>query len=354
MLQQRGARTLAEIKEQPKLWQEILNSTKEKKDEVLDFIGRDVRRLLFVGCGSSYHLCSYLAGALNNKPGKIKASALPSSDILYADNLSFDTENTIVVAVSRSGETSETILAMNKLKEKYGMKVAGITGADGSSLQKNAGYSLVYPGAGEEGVIMLKSFTGFLVAGSLICSWLCGDSGWEENLFKLFGELDLDEFHDRLRMITVSRPEQIVCLGAGPYYSLAKDAALKLIEMAGAPADSYQTLEFRHGPISSVTSRVLTVIFSAPGFQQYEEQVVREIVGYKGRCMVLTESASNWYKNNLEYVFELKSGLAEPVCGILIQPHFQLFSFYLSIARGANPDKPRRIAPVVKLGQPGE
>jgi len=248
----------------------------------------------------------------------------------------------LLVAISRSGTTTETVRAVEKFKaEKRGEVVAISTYQE--SLSRLADVSIVIDKGQEESVAQTRSFASMCVAVSAFCARMAGRDdllsamgklpevgnwiiGYYETYAKEIGEnLDFDRFY---------------FLGSGIRYGLACEVNLKMKEMTLTHSEPFHFLEFRHGPMSMVNESAVVVGMLSDANRVHEAQVLAEMKMLGATVAALSESDAD---------VEFGSGIPESMRGVLYLPVLQLMAFYRSLAKGLNPDRPNNLTAVVKL-----
>lgn len=351
MLQQKGADIYNRIHEQPALWQETLDYINSQKEELVSWFKQEAfDRIVLTGCGSSYHIAAG-AGKLFSTIGGVTAYAYPSSEILLDSKLVLEPKRKeLLIALSRSGETSETVWAVEKLqKENPSIKTIAITCQKDSSIAKLASKTLLIEKAMEDNPIMVKSFSAPLFACQTLAGAISGDQKYNEEIKKVPSLCKIKKFHSQVQQASGMKFNHAVFLGSGVNYPIALEGMLKLKEMAGISAEACHSLEFRHGAICAVNPQTLIILLLSEKLKSAEEELMREISSMKGQMIVFCEQTENWLQAAAEFVFELRSSLSESARQILLVPYLQLFAFYHSLSRGLNPDKPKNMNMVVKL-----
>ena len=248
----------------------------------------------------------------------------------------------LLVAISRSGTTTETVKAAGTFKQKDGRAVVVISNYD-ETLSSLADVNLVISKGQEESVAQTRSFASKYVAATAFCAKMAGRDdlvsammtlpevgNWvignhEAYAKSLGGNLSFDRFY---------------FLGSGIRYGLACEVNLKMKEMTLTHSEPFHFLEFRHGPMSMVNQTAVVVGMLSDVNQVHEAKVLSEMQALGGTVASLGES-------DADVVFE--SGIPESVRGVLYLPVLQLIAFYRSVAKGLNPDRPNNLNAVVKL-----
>ena len=347
----KGVHTWQEILSQPQAWRGALLSFTEKRPELHNFLrSTDPSRVLVIGCGSTHYLARSAAEILSRRAG-IPASALPSSELwLFGDVAT--TDRTLLLAISRSGATTETIRAMSRFRETGGEAVLAITCYPQSPLARQADFTLAVPDGQEQSVAQTRSFTSMLLLVLLLTAHLARDEGMMDRLRRLPDLLEslvarLGDLPQRLGADPTI--ERFFFLGGGPLYGLANEAMLKTKEMSLSYAEAYHPLEFRHGPMSMVDERTLVVGFLSDTGLEEERRVLEEMRSLGARTLALTENGSALSDRSVDHVVELRSGLDEWERGPLYLPVIQRLAYHRAVAKGLDPDRPNHLKAVVEL-----
>jgi glutamine---fructose-6-phosphate transaminase (isomerizing) len=355
-----GACTEAEILSEPRCWGECLQALRENReaDHFLEVTspGRDV---LFVGCGSSYYLAQAAASSWTVLTGSA-ARAIPASELLMFPNL-LPAAGALfqAVLISRSGHTSEVLKAAEYLKAQNAPGVA-ITCTPGQPIQALASATVCLAPANERSMVMTRSFTSMLIGLQFLAAELAKNGDFLESIEELArsAQTALDLMAPRIRaFVEAYEFADYVYLGQGPYYGLACEGALKVTEMSCSYAQSYHTLEFRHGPKSIVGPETLVgFLLSEPG-QDAECELLDEVKRLGGTTLVVANKADERIRKASDLLVELNlsddaKGASEYArLAAYILPG-QLLGLYTGLKKGLDPDQPRNLSRAVILNEP--
>jgi glucosamine--fructose-6-phosphate aminotransferase (isomerizing) len=346
-----GTHTWQEVISQPQVWESTMAALDANRVALGGFLDRsDFDQILVVGCGSTHYLAQTAAATLMRRAG-IPSQALPASE-LWLFPAAFASRRTLLLAVSRSGTTTETLWALEQFREAGGGPVLAVTCYPESTLAQRADFALVAPDAQEESVAQTRSFTSMLLLTQALAAVLAGDEGMLERLGRLPHALEavIERVGELPRRLGEDGSiERLFFLGGGPLYGLASEAMLKTKEMSLSYAEAYYPLEFRHGPMSMVDDHTLVVGFLSDTGLAQELKVLQDMQALGGRTLAFVEDGaaiSGWQS---DYVVELRSGLDEWERGPLYLPLVQRMAFYRSLHKGLNPDQPTNLTAVVNL-----
>lgn len=343
--------TWQEILSQPQTWRATLDAFSTDRAALEDFLSRaHFDQTLIVGCGSTHYLAQTAATILAHCTG-MPARGLPSSELwLFPDLIPLD--RALLLVVSRSGATTETLRALGRFRDRRAGPVVAVTCYPESPLAREADFVLVTREGQEQSIAQTRSFTSMLLLIQALAATLAGDEGMLECLHRLPDALEalvvrLGDLPQRLGADL--EIEQFVFLGGGPLYGLANEAMLKTKEISLSYAEAYHPLEFRHGPMSIVSEGTLVVGFLSDTGLTEELRLLEEMQRLGARTLALIEEASVFRHWRAEHVVELQSGLEEWERGPLYLPVVQRLAYHRAVAKGLDPDRPNNLRAVVEL-----
>jgi len=332
--------------------QEILTQTTawEQAVQVSAAANADLRRLLaggydqviFTGCGSTYYLSLAAAALFQQLTGRT-ARAVPAGELLLNPGTVLNGNRALLVAVSRSGATTETIVAAERFRSEKRGEVLVISNYADQPLAKLGDLSLILPAGQEISLAQTRSFAAMYVTACACCAV----AAERDDLLEALAGLPtvgrgLIERCQPLAQELGGDPslERFYFLGSGARYGLACEASLKMKEMSLSYSEPFHFFEFRHGPMSMVNTQTLVVGLLSQANQVHEAQVMSEMLALGGRLLTLGEGGA---------LLSFESGLPEAVRGVLYLPLLQLLAYYRARSRGLNPDQPANLNMVVKL-----
>lgn len=348
-----GGYSLAEILSQPECWSACLAQLQEKSyvEHLLEPF-RGSAEWLFVGCGTSYYLAMAAASNWSALTGQ-RARAIAASELLlFPDAVLAGSEKLAAAVISRSGRTSEAVRAAEILERRKGIRTLAVTCTPDQPLEQIATRTLLLQAAREESTVMTRSFTSMLIGLQYLAAATAQDGRMIEALRQLptAAKTFPAQLNRRVSEFVSSRQfEDYVCLGQGPFYGLACESALKLTEMSVSYAQSFHTMEFRHGPKSIVSPETLIVfLLSERGFDA-ECEVLREIKELGGATFTITNRANELVRASSDLVIELGMDLPEFARVAPFVFGTQLAGLYTGLKKGLDPDHPRNLSSVVVL-----
>jgi glucosamine--fructose-6-phosphate aminotransferase (isomerizing) len=347
-----GYYTRQEILSQPEAWAAALKVLDETRRDVLD-LKPDHRfeYIIFTGCGSTYYL-SLAAAALAQELTGLPCRAFPASELWLYPGSSYTAGRTLLVAVSRSGETTETLRACQSFLDGKRGTLLTLSCCNGTPLAKMGALNLVLPSGQEQSVAQTRAFsTLYLATVGLACLWAGRDD--------LFASLSkIPEVGSRLMKSYFSLAtalgrdaglDRFYLLGSGPRQGLACELSLKMKEMSLSHSEPFHFMEFRHGPKSMVTSSALTIGLCSTVNGHQETAVLDDIKTLGGRVLAIMDTGLEPSSRGTRLEVRFGSGLDEAVRNVLYLPVGQLIAFERSLSKGLNPDLPSHLDAVVKL-----
>ena len=335
----RGDITLSEINSQPQLWATALDIFGQQAHQVRQFWQQgQYQQVLFTGCGSTFYLGVIGANMLQAATG-VPARANSASELMLFPNVNVSLRpKTLLICVSRSGTTRETVEAARLFKAQGSGQVLVITCQSDSPLAQQADFLLAIDAAQERSRVQTRSFSSMTVVVTALAA-LLGGNDWGA-LRGLSPALE--------RLMTASAPlvqqlgndariNQFAFLGSGAQYGLAVEAMLKMTEMSRIFSVAYHILEFLHGPRYAADASTLVV--GLVGDTAYDEEIkaLKPLAQRRARVLALAEKDRGGLAD-FDYSLQLASGVPEWGRTILYLPPLQLIGFHQAIMRGFDPD----------------
>ena len=351
--QVQNSSTVAEILSQPEVWQSSLRAL-QQNSSFLDAVAEisSPREWLFLGCGTSFYLAEAAAASWTLLTGQ-RARALPASEpMLFSDLALARSANLQAAIISRSGSTSEAVRVAALLSRDYRVPTLGITCASITPLAEACDRTIEVTLADEKSTVMTRSFTSMLLALQHLAGSKIGDKSFSASLEAMASHFSgqIRSLADRIEAFVSEHTfSDYVFLGQGPFYSIAREASLKVTEMSCSYSQAYHTLEFRHGPKAIVGPETCLTFFLSDSGSQSETEVLTEMKDLGAITIAVCSRSNDVIRRSADFVFEL--GLSLPELALLapfVVPA-QLLGFYTGIKKGLNPDHPRNLTRVVIL-----
>lgn len=338
-----------DIKTQAAAWKAALSAVDARSSDFEMLFAEPPSELLFTACGSPYYI------GLSNiilwrEYAGLHATAMPSSEIMIFPEATLPrVGNPIMIAASRSGETTETVEAVKAFAAKFPGRMILVSCQQESSLQRLADLEILIPDGYDDVVPQTRSFGSMYLAVQYLAALVSGYdelAGWLRRLPGLLETL-IDRWESTIRLVAESEWNSAVFLGGGSLYGMANEGALKLTEMALDFAASYHTLEVRHGPRSTIDERTLVVGLGTNKGAPQEQQVMEEQTVQTSQVLALVPGGPP----SLESVqkISLEQKIPDHALGMLYMPILQLLAYHRSIHKGLNPDQSRNLTNYVEL-----
>lgn len=344
----RGQHTLTEITSQPEAWADAFSAFEVNQAALRQaWAALAPKQVLFTGCGSTYYLAQVAAALFQSLTG-VPSQACPASEIvLFTNQTLSEPAQTLLIAISRSGTTTETLAAIAKFRQLGGRGVWGITCYPQSDLVQEAELNLLAEAAQEQSMAQTRSFASMLVLAQALAATVAGEDISPLARLPELGRPLIEEVAPLAETLGAQTSlKQFFFLGSGPQYGLACEAMLKMKEMSISHSEAFHFLEFRHGPKSLVDEQSLVVgLLSSAAFIP-EYQVLNEMAGFGGQTLAL-----NPLLNNVEarWSVQLTPDLPAWARPVLYLPPLQLLGYYRAMNKGLDPDSPRNLSAVVFL-----
>ncbi|MEO2241791.1 MAG: glutamine--fructose-6-phosphate transaminase (isomerizing) [Euryarchaeota archaeon] len=352
---------LKEIHEQPEAVRNTLTIERDRLVEMAEELARgEYRRLYIVACGTSYHAglgAKYAMEMLARFP----VDVVIASEFRYVTRELVD-EETLVLAISQSGETADTLAAVREANERGATTIA-LTNVVGSTITREVDH-VMYTHAGfEKAVAATKTYTAQLAAMYTLTV----------ELARRLGELtdkEAEEYHEELgrvpemleRVLEWEREREIAVLGGrykerpnwffigrGPGYPTAMEGALKLKEITYQHAEAYPAGELKHGPLALIEEGVPVVAVAQRG-GVYEKMLanIEEVKARGATVITVAEEGDENVEEHSDHVIRVPK-ISEVFSPIVYTVPLQLLAYYMSVARGIDPDYPRNLAKSVTV-----
>jgi glucosamine--fructose-6-phosphate aminotransferase (isomerizing) len=314
-------------------------------------------RIIIVACGTSWH-AGLVAEYLFEDLARIPVEVEYASEFRYRNPVI--KEGDVVIAISQSGETADTLAAIELAKSK-GAVIFGLCNAVGSSIAR-ASHEGAYLHAGPEiGVASTKAFTAQVTLLSMMAMIVGNKKGCitESKYIQLLVDLEnmpakverTLKLNDQIKHIAneFKDSEHMMFLGRGYNFPVALEGALKVKEISYIHAEGYPAAEMKHGPIALIDER-MPVVFIAPKDSSYEKVVsnIQEVKARKGRVIAIVTEGDEQIHKMAEFVIEIPhtNEILMPMLSVI---PLQLLSYHLAVMRGCNVDQPRNLAKSVTV-----
>lgn len=326
---------------------------------VIEFENRikQADRLIIVACGTSW-IAGLIGEYLFEDLARIPTEVEYASEFRYRNPIINNKD--VVIAISQSGETADTLAALDLANEKEALTY-GICNVVGSSIARvtRAG-SYIHAGP-EIGVASTKAFTGQVTLLTLMALQLANNRGTisQSYYFQLLNELDtlpaklkkVVEQDSKIKYIAQlwKDAENALYLGRGYNFPIALEGALKLKEISYIHAEGYPAAEMKHGPIALIDENMPVVIIATSGSTR--EKIIsniQEVKARKGKVLAIITEGDEQIRAIADHVIEIPE-TAEPLVPLLSVIPLQLLAYHIAVLRGCNVDQPRNLAKSVTV-----
>ncbi len=356
---------LKEIYEQPRSVKDSMRGRLNAEKGIVQLGGivdhiakfKNAKRIIIIACGTSWH-AGLVAEYLFEEYARIPVEVEYASEFRYRNPIIYPDD--VVIAISQSGETADTLAAIELAKSK-GATIIGVCNVVGSSIPR-ASHAGSYTHAGPEiGVASTKAFTAQVVVLTLMALQVAKEKGTmaESKFRQLLYELesvpskieDVLKQNDLIKHIAdiYKDAENALYLGRGFTFPVALEGALKLKEISYIHAEGYPAAEMKHGPIALIDEAMPVFVIATKG-PNYEKVVsnIQEVKARKGKIIAVVTSGDKDVKGMADHVIEIPETDESLVPLIAVVP-LQLLSYHVAVMRGCNVDQPRNLAKSVTV-----
>ena len=356
---------LKEINEQPKSLEATLRGRIQRSTPAVKLGGltdvagvlSDARRIVFTACGTSWH-AGLIGKFMVEEYARIQADVEYASEWRYRDPVL--EPGTVVVGVSQSGETADTLAALSLAREK-GATTLGIVNVVGSSIARATDAGIYLHAGPEIGVASTKSFTSQVAALALFALYLGRQRGLDPEVTRrVLSEIQTlpdkvrkvlaraDEIEELARRLVERGHSNFLYLGRGYSFPAALEGALKLKEISYIHAEGFSAAEMKHGPIALIDES-MPVVVVAPRDSVYPKVLsnMREVKA-RGGYLVAVTTEPNGLAELADEVF-IVPGTEDSLQPIITSIPLQLLAYHIGVMRGCDVDKPRNLAKSVTV-----
>ena len=317
----------------------------------------NARRIIIAACGTSW-IAGLIGEYLFEELARISVEVEYASELRYRNPIIDDQD--VVIALSQSGETADTLAALGLAKDKHAM-LYGIVNVVGSSIARMTDTGSYIHAGPEIGVASTKAFTGQITLLTMMAIYLGYEKGRIPRPYYIQLLRELENIPDKVTKI-LERDEHIkyiagemkdatnaLYLGRGYNFPVALEGALKLKEISYIHAEGYPAAEMKHGPIALIDEN-MPVIVIATNMSAHDKIVsnIQEVKARKGRVIAIINEGDEKIKDIADYVIEIPA-TDEPLTPLLSVVPLQLLSYHIAMMRGCDVDQPRNLAKSVTV-----
>ena len=337
---------IKEINEQSTAVKNTLTEMKNIKDIIDDL--DDISRVCFVACGTSYH------ASLTGKYLLESLAGIPT-DVILASEFKYSVktldENTLVVFISQSGETADSLKALDIANKTS--KTLAIVNVAGSSMTRRAQYVIQTQAGPEIGVAATKTYVSQLTAIYMLAGLMAENKELLDELEKVPGFIDevLEDAESiKLMSLRYNYAKDFFYPGRGYVYPTALEGALKLKEISYIHGEGYAAGELKHGPLALIDEGIPVVVVIPPG-ESYKKTMsnLEEVKSRGAHVLAFGASDDEELEKKVPEVFGINPDVSEIISPLVYIVPLQLLSYYITIEKGFDPDKPRNLAKCVTV-----
>lgn len=326
--------------------QELLLS---RKAELSAFLKKPFKNYIFIGSGSSYMLSSGAAKLFTCRTDK-KAVGLAAGEIMMNPDLYKDLfSDSLVVAISRSGETSEVIYAIRELKKLTDFQVLGILANETCTLKDMVDVSILIPWAHDDSICQTRNISNFYYALNMLYAFYAGDEELEQCFADYFKEQPayLESITPNCVEIAKKGWNNVTVLADGVVSGVTCEGALAFTEISILPAEYSNLLDYRHGPIVLVNSEKLVIVLLNPTEEEHQKNMVADLKSRGGYVITLgMKDQTVW---GSDYHICLENVKRYETWGVPFVNLCQVLAFHKALANDHDPDVPVGLNAFVKL-----
>ncbi len=342
-MSQPGKYTYDEIMSQPAVWERALQVFAAKHAKITEVGPASAfKQVIFTGCGSTHYL-SMMAARLFEHVTGVPARAYPASElVLHPVRV---VAPTLLVAISRSGTTTETLDAVDTFRQRESGQTMAITCHSESALAEKCDVTVAIDSARENSIAQTRSFTAMALVTQLFAATfaqtdtkpIAASPQYCQQLLNDYGEMAKNIGED-------PSIERFFFLGGHTLYGIAAEAMLKMKEMSIAYSEVYYPLEFRHGPMSMVNESSLVIGLITPESTKHEIAVLKDMQARGAQILEISAGEASF-----EQHVSIPDGVPAWARPILYLPVLQLMAYYRALFNNQNPDKPNNLDAVVTI-----
>ena len=328
----------------------VRNTLTEKESirEIIDDVKDDINKIVFVACGTSYH-ASLTGKYLIESMSGITTEVLLASEFKYSAK-TLD-ERTLVIFISQSGETADTLKALDVANETS--KTLAIVNVAGSSATRRAKYVIQTQAGPEIGVAATKTYISQLTAIYLLAALLADNQELLDKLEKVPNYIDeILEDVEPLKIMTekYKYTDDFFYIGRGFVYPTALEGALKLKEITYIHGEGYAAGELKHGPLALIDNCIPVVVILPPGENHRKTMSNLEEVKSRGADVIgIGAKSDEGIINKSKDYFLINDEVDDIIAPLVYIIPLQLMSYYIAVEKNFDPDKPKNLAKCVTV-----
>lgn len=338
-----------EIFTQPSALMQTQALFQEKRDQIYEFITKPYQNIIFIGCGSGFMLSEGAAAMFSMYTDK-KAVAISGGEIILSpDKYCKLIANSLVIIASRSGETSEVLFALEKMRELTTFKTMGIIANTDCSLKPYLDFTLEIPWAFDHSICQTRTISNIYYSLSMLLAIYLKNKQLETSFQMFFGnQLEfLEEHKKKCQEIAQREWNNVTVLGDGEISGIASEGSLAFTEICILPGEYFNILDYRHGPIVLADEKKLFLVLVNPNENNYQKQMIKDIKNRGSYVITLGHQTSDYWES--DYHVSLSAIENSITWGIPFINICQMLAFYKALVNDHNPDIPGGLNPYISL-----
>ena len=303
----------------------------------------------FLGCGSSFSVSKSLEAIYRNLSGKASMSLAAGDLMLHTENYKLALDNAVIVAVTRSGSTSEVLKALEAVKALVPVRVIALTCVEGAPIAELADVTFTMPWAFDESVCQTRTVSNLYLAGAIVAA---GIARQNEAVAEAEATVEaLEAYAQRIEPLFLrlakEKWDNAVVLADGEIGGIAEEGALAFTEIAMLPGWCFHLLDYRHGPIVVSGGKTLTLVLLRPGEGELQGKMVQDVMARGSIVVTISDQAENLYGAAAHVQITGVDDFA--AWGILFIYVAQMTALLKALALGGNPDQPKGLDAYISL-----
>ncbi len=342
-------KTEIEIMSQGQALKKTFDLVISKKNEIEEFF-KEAKKVIFTGCGSGYSICKSAAISMNLNTDIVSFAVAAGDAMINYKHYHRMLTDSIIIAPSRSGSTSEVVNLIEITKGIYNTKTVCICAKENSSLSKMSELSIEIPWAFDESVCQTRTVTNLYTVNLMLCAIIGKNTELLAEIGDAINNIEkfINSFKDTCKKIGESDVwNKVVVLADSEPEGIAEEGSLAFKEICQLPSNYYHVLDSRHGPMVLYDKETLVIALLSPNDKKYQSDFIKDVK--KRNCTVVTLSQNQACMGDSDYNIVIPEYKNYPVCGIPFITVPQMISLYKALHIGINPDLPQGLDPWIKL-----
>jgi glutamine---fructose-6-phosphate transaminase (isomerizing) len=337
-------------------WKEAVETVLAQSKSIQSFFNeKQPGQIIFAGCTSPYYAGNSAAAYWQSALG-LPVRAVPCSELIQFPSSYYSTKagKPVLVVLSRSGKTTETLWAVEQFEKQFPGRMLLIGCAPGSPLEKMASLKIMLPKGYEDTVPQTRSFSVMYLTALMVGALISRQDKIFQDLVNSPAIVNsiVQGAEATIREVFQDRQFQnIFCLGSGPLFGIAQEATLKMIEMTISDTICVPFMESRHGPRSLIDEGSLVIGLYTRAGSGYEARVMEELTRNHKAVTVAICPNAEWDTGEVSYKIPVNCAWQDDILGLSYLPAIQLLAYYQAVAKGVDPDKSRNLTSFVEIAQ---